>query len=62
MAKKLELKEKDAKELTQLLAEKREELRKARFGALTRSASGNAKDIRADIARILTELSARSAA
>lgn len=59
--KKLELKEKDAKELVTLLAEKREELRKARFGALTRNIAGNAKDIRADIARILTELSVRNA-
>ena len=61
MAKKLELTEKNEKELTELLAEKREELRKARFGALTRSSTGNAKNLRADIARILTELGARSA-
>lgn len=62
MAKKLILKEKTPAELAKLLGEKREELRKLRFEAAgARPKDSNApKKVRAEIARIMTELTART--
>ena len=64
MAKKINLSEKNVSELTDLLKEKREELRTVRFTmAGARSRDNDApKKIRADIARIMTELTKRSRA
>jgi ribosomal protein L29 len=59
----LKLKEKNEKELADLLTEKRETLRGIRFGT-----AGHIRDThstrktRADVARILTELNARKTA
>jgi ribosomal protein L29 len=59
----LKLKEKNDKELSDLLTEKREALRQVRFGT-----AGNVRDAhaarktRTDVARILTEMNARKAA
>lgn len=64
MAKKTSLKEKNKGELTKLLGEKREELRKLRFeaaGARPKDSNAPAK-VRKDIARILTELTAKKTA
>lgn len=61
MAKKINLTEKTPVELTQMLAEKREQLRTLRFSALgarVKDAS-EPKKLRADVARIMTELGAR---
>lgn len=58
MAKKTSFKEKSREELTKLLAEKREELRKLRFeaaGARPKDSNAPSK-ARKEIARILTEL------
>lgn len=58
-----ELKEKSVAELTTLITEKREELRKLRFGTAG-SAMRNVhagKNLRHDIARIMTELTSRNA-
>ena len=62
MAKNILFKEKNAEELTKLLTEKKEELRKLRFeaaGARPKDASALPK-VRKDIARILTELTLRA--
>ena len=61
MAKKTDFKEKSAEELTKLLAEKREELRKLRFSTVSRSVKDTSEpsQLRADIARIMTELGSR---
>jgi len=62
MKKKIILSEKNPTELTEMLAEKREELRKIRFsgsGVRAKNTS-NAKNTRADIARVMTELHART--
>lgn len=61
MAKKLSFKDKDVTELKKLLSEKREELREVRFagaGARVKDTNHAAK-VRKDIARILTELTAK---
>lgn len=61
MAKKTDYKEKNEGELHKLLAEKRAELRKFRFenaGARSKDTQKN-KNVRKDIARILTELNSR---
>ncbi len=57
MTKKISYKEKDKKELTSLLKEKREELRTLRFsGVAARKNDASAKrKTRKEIARILTE-------
>ncbi|HYD93139.1 MAG TPA: 50S ribosomal protein L29 [Candidatus Paceibacterota bacterium] len=58
MAKKTSLNEKSKAELTKLLAEKREELRKLRFeaaGARVKDTNAPSK-VRKDIARIMTAL------
>lgn len=62
MAKKLDIKDKSAEELTKLLSEKREELRKLRFSTVSRSVKDTSepKQLRADIARIMTEMGARA--
>lgn len=60
--KKNPIKEKTPAELTKMLAEKREELRKLRFeaaGARPKDTNAPAK-VRKEIARILTELSSRT--
>lgn len=62
MAKKTNLTEKNMSELKELLAEKREHLRAARFsmvGAKVKD-SNEPKKTRAEIARILTELGNRA--
>jgi ribosomal protein L29 len=55
---KLEVKNKSEKELTKVLTEKREDLRKVRFGfsGSTKHDTKSARGIRKDISRILTEL------
>lgn len=60
--KKLELKEKSVEDMTTMLAEKREELRSMRFtGTSSRLLDAAApKKLRADVARIMTELGNRS--
>jgi len=60
---KTDLTEKNPKELNEMLAEKRESLRSMRFSALGSRLkdSSEPKKLRADIARIMTELGARSA-
>jgi ribosomal protein L29 len=58
-----ELKEKNVADLTKLVAEKREELRKLRFG-VAGSAMRNvhaSKNLRREIAQILTEITSRNA-
>ena len=62
MAKKVTLSEKNPQELTELLAAKREELRTLRFsgiGARVKD-SNDPRNVRKDIARIMTELGTRS--
>jgi ribosomal protein L29 len=60
--KKLNLKETSVEDMTKMLAEKREELRGLRFSGL----SGRVKDshaprkLRADIARVMTEIGTRN--
>ena len=64
MAKKTDITEKNPAELTDLLAKKREELRVLRFsgvGARIKD-TNDPKKVRADIARIMTELGKRSRA
>jgi ribosomal protein L29 len=59
-----ELKEKNITELTTLVNEKREELRKIRFGtagATMRNVHAG-RNLRRDIARIMTELTSRATA
>lgn len=55
---KLEVKNKSEKELTKVLNEKREDLRKIRFGfaGSTKHDTKGARNVRKEIARILTEL------
>lgn len=55
---KLEVKNKSEKELTKVLNEKREDLRKVRFGfaGSTKHDTKSSRGIRRDIARVLTEL------
>lgn len=62
MAKKIDIKEKSVEDLMKLLAEKREELRTLRFGAVSRTVKDTTdpKKLRADIARIMTEMGARA--
>lgn len=62
MAKKTDLKEKNATELAELLKEKREELRTLRFSiAGGRAKDGNAlRKTRAEVARIMTERGKRA--
>ncbi len=63
MAKKTSFKDKSKDELVKLLGEKREELRKLRFeaaGARPKDSNAPSK-VRKDIARLMTELSAKSA-
>jgi ribosomal protein L29 len=62
MAKKINIAEKNVTELTELLNQKREELRTLRFSvAGGRGKDGNALRIaRADVARIMTELGKRA--
>lgn len=63
MAKKTSFKDKDVAELKKLLDEKREELRVARFsatGARVKDMNHAAK-VRKDIARLLTEMTAKGA-
>jgi len=62
MAKKVDFKEKSAEDLTKLLAEKREDLRKLRFSTVSRSVkdTSESRQLRADVARIMTELGART--
>ena len=57
-----ELKKKKDNDLMKLLSEKKEELRERSFAASGAAKSGSNKDVRKDIARILTELNARSSA
>lgn len=62
MKNKITLTEKNPTELTEMLATKREELRHIRFsaaGARSKNTS-NAKNTRADIARLMTELHSRT--
>lgn len=61
MAKKTSLKEKNAGELVKLLGEKREELRKLRFEAAgSRPKDSNAPSkVKREIARLMTELTAK---
>lgn len=61
MAKKTTFKDKNAEEIVKLLGEKREELRTLRFHAAGGRAkdAGNAKKVRKDIARLLTEQTAK---
>jgi ribosomal protein L29 len=61
MAKKTSLKEKNAGELVKLLGEKREELRKLRFeaaGSRPKDSNAPAK-VKREIARLMTELTAK---
>ena len=63
MAKKTTLKDTSKEDLKKLLSEKREELRKLRFeaaGARPKDSNAPAK-VRKEIARIMTELSAKRA-
>lgn len=64
MAKKTNLTEKNMDELKGLLAEKREQLRTARFGRVGAKVkdSNEPKKTRAEVARILTELHSRARA
>jgi ribosomal protein L29 len=64
MAKKISFKDKKPEEITNLLAEKREELRTLRFSATAgRSKDGaQAGKVRRDIARLLTEQTAQATA
>jgi len=62
--KKLDLKEKSIEDMTKMLAEKREELRTLRFsgmGGRMKDASAP-KKLRAEVARIMTEIGSRNAA
>lgn len=63
MKKKLDLKDKKQEELVDMLAEKREAMRTARFEAVGNRLKDSAapRKLRADVARILTELGTRSA-
>lgn len=56
------LKEKSAEDLMKMLSEKREELRALRFSSVSRSVKDTTepRKMRADIARIMTELGARA--
>jgi ribosomal protein L29 len=62
--KKINLKETSVEELNKLLTEKREQLRTLRFSSMGRSVkdASEPKKIRADIARLMTELGARTRA
>ncbi|HEX8591270.1 MAG TPA: 50S ribosomal protein L29 [Candidatus Paceibacterota bacterium] len=62
MATKINLSEKNVSELTDLLREKREELRTLRFSMAGAKAkdSNSPANIRADIARLMTELHKRA--
>ncbi len=58
-----ELKEKNEAELTNLVAEKREELRKLRFGTAGSAMRDvhRGKHLRREVAAVLTELTSRNA-
>ena len=60
--KKLDLKDKSVEDMTKMLAEKRESLRSMRFTALGSRLkdSSEPKKLRADVARIMTELGSRA--
>lgn len=60
---KTNISEKNPQELTEMLAEKREQLRSLRFTALGSRLkdSSEPKKLRADVARIMTELGNRAA-
>ncbi len=62
MAKKISFKDKKPEEITKLLGEKREELRTLRFGAAGARPkdAAEARKVRADIARLLTEQTAQA--
>jgi ribosomal protein L29 len=64
MAKKVKLSEKNPAELNELLSAKRDELRTLRFSGVGSRVkdSNDPKNVRKDIARILTELHARTRA
>lgn len=64
MAKKTDLKEKNVSELTELLREKRERLREVRFSSAGARLADNSepRKLRADIARIMTEIGKHSRA
>lgn len=55
----MELAKKNDKDLTKLLAKKREELREFRFNLASQSNVRKGRSLRKDIARILTEKRAR---
>jgi ribosomal protein L29 len=58
--KKLDLKDKSVEDMTKMLAEKREEIRTLRFSGMGRTKdTSTAPKLRADVARIMTELGAR---
>ncbi len=61
--KKIDLKDKSIEDMTKMLAERREELRTLRFsGMSTRIKDAAApKKLRADVARIMTEMGSRKA-
>lgn len=61
--KKVNLKDTSVEDMTKMLAEKREELRKLRFSSLSRSVKDTTepKKLRAEVARIMTELGSRKA-
>ena len=62
MATKTNFKEKSAEDLMKLLAEKREELRTLRFSGVSRAVKDTTdpRKLRADVARIMTELGERA--
>ncbi len=61
--KKVNLKEKSVEDMTNMLAEKREELRTIRFSGMGRVKDASAaKKLRADVARIMTEMGSRTTA
>lgn len=55
-----EIQKKDAKELKKLIAEKREEIRKARFGVAEQRNPKAQANLRKEIARIFTHLNAQA--
>lgn len=61
--KKVNLKDTSVEDMTKMLAEKREELRRLRFSSLSRSVKDTTepKKLRAEVARIMTELGSRKA-
>ena len=57
---KIDVQKKSTKELNKMLTEKREDLRKLRFGlgGSTKTDTKSARELKRDIARIMTELNA----